>query len=53
MGNDSVSRRSFLAGADHLRFRSKGGGPIHALVPLSNISDERCYVYLGTTAAEG
>jgi DUF1680 family protein len=34
-----------------LRFHSKGHGPIHTLVPLSQIMDERYSVYLRNTAA--
>jgi len=33
-----------------LRFRSKGHGPIHTLVPLSQIMDQRYSVYLRNTA---
>jgi hypothetical protein len=38
MGNDSVNRRSFLAGGDPMRSRSKGSEPVHKLMPQSNIS---------------
>ena len=35
-----------------IRFRSTGDGPVHTLVPLSSISDERYSVYLRNSAAE-
>lgn len=35
-----------------IRFKSKGRGPIHTLVPLSDIMEERYSVYLRNTAAE-
>ena len=39
------------AGPDFsLRFRSKGRGPIHTLVPLSEIMDQRYSVYLRNTS---
>ena len=35
-----------------IRFKSKDRGPLHTLVPLSDIMDERYSVYLRNTAAE-
>lgn len=35
-----------------IRFKSKGSEPIHTLVPLSDIMDERYSVYLRNTAVE-
>jgi hypothetical protein len=35
-----------------IRFKSTGGGPIHTLVPLSDIMDERYSVYVRNTAVK-
>jgi hypothetical protein len=53
MGDNMVSRKSFLADIDPMQSGSNGSESVHKPIPLSYISDERYSVYRRTTAAKG
>ena len=53
MGSDSVSRKSFLAGADPMQSESNCSEPAHKPASQDNTSDERYSAYLRTAAVKG